>query len=65
MLNVMTKLDNAVTAVIKTVGLFSSCINSSAKGTGSPGAGPHADPLFRAPAPDAILASNGGAESGG
>ncbi|TFB85309.1 Ig-like domain repeat protein [Cryobacterium algoricola] len=35
MLNVMTKLDNAVTAVIKTVGLFSSCINTSAKGTGS------------------------------
>lgn len=35
MLNAMTKADNAVTAVIKTVGLFSTCINTSAKGAGT------------------------------
>ncbi|WP_105034090.1 Ig-like domain repeat protein [Cryobacterium aureum] len=35
MLNAMTKVDNAVTAVMNTVELFSKCINTSAAGTGT------------------------------
>ena len=62
MLNAMTKADNAVTAVINTVELFSSCINTSAKGTGTLTALPSS--TLTAPGVDGANTAISTAESG-